>query len=109
VIDFFMDFQIKNDVSKDKAAKHSEIIAHKETFSADALNLITQLQNRMKEGRDHIMKYADETGAAFDGAKPGFDGQISEIEMYSALKLIITHTTGIEIPATHNGLGYNNL
>lgn len=109
VIDFFMDFQIKNDVSKDKAAKHSEIIAHKQTFSADALNLITQLQNRMKEGRDHIMKYADETGAAFDGAKPGFDGQISEIEMYSALKLIITHTTGIEIPATHNGLGYNNL
>ncbi|WP_207428908.1 ATP-dependent endonuclease [Pedobacter sp. SYSU D00535] len=109
VIDFFMDFQIKNDTTKDKATKHSEILLHKQTFSADALALITQLQNRMKEGRDHIMKYADETGAAFDGAKPGFDGQISEIEMYSALKLIITHTTGIEIPATHNGLGYNNL
>lgn len=109
VIDFFMDFKIKNDPSKDKAVKHSEIANHKQIFSTGALNLITQLQERMKEGRNHIMKYADETGAAFDGAKPGFDGQISEIEMYSALKLIITHTTGIEIPATHNGLGYNNL
>lgn len=109
VIDFFMDFQIKNDNTKDKETKHSEITAHKQVFSADAQALITQLQTRMQEGRDHIMKYADETGAAFNGAKPGFDGQISEIEMYSALKLIITHTTGIEIPATHNGLGYNNL
>lgn len=109
VIDFFMDFQIKNDKTKDKSTKHSEIMSHKHIFSNDALALIAQLQARMKEGRDHIMKYADETGAAFDGAKPGFDGHISEIEMYSALKLIITHTTGIEIPATHNGLGYNNL
>lgn len=109
VIDFFMDYQIKIDTTKDKATKHSEITAHKLTFSTDAIALITQLQTRMKEGRDHIMKYADETGAAFNGAKPGFDGQISEMEMYSALKLIITHTTGIEIPATHNGLGYNNL
>lgn len=109
VIDFFMDFQIKSDPGKDKTAKNTEIAAHKLTFSDDAIRLITQLQDRMKEGRDHIMKYADETGAAFDGAKPGFDGHISELEMYSALKLIITHTTGIEIPATHNGLGYNNL
>ena len=109
VIDFFMDFQIKNDYTKDKVTKYTEIAAHKQVFSSDALALITQLQTRMEEGRDHIMKYADETGAAFNGAKPGFDGQISEIEMYSALKLIITHTTGIEIPATHNGLGYNNL
>lgn len=109
VIDFFMDFQIKNDPTKEKAIKHSEIAAHKLTFSTDAINLIAQLQTRMKEGRDHIMKYADETGAAFNGAKPDFDGQVSELEMYSALKLIITHSTGIEIPATHNGLGYNNL
>lgn len=109
VIDFFMDFQIKNDGTKDKATRQSEILVHKQSFSDGAFALISQLQTRMKEGRDHIMKYADETGAAFNGAKPGFDGQISEMEMYSALKLIITHTTGIEIPATHNGLGYNNL
>lgn len=109
VIDFFMDFEIKNDKTKDKATKQIEITTHKQAFSAYAVELITQLQTRMKEGRDHIMKYADETGAAFSGAKPGFNGQISEIEMYSALNLIITHTTGIEIPATHNGLGYNNL
>ena len=34
---------------------------------------------------------------------------MSEVELFSALKLIIEYETGITIPATHNGLGYNNL
>ncbi|GAL80276.1 predicted ATP-dependent endonuclease of the OLD family [Algibacter lectus] len=29
--------------------------------------------------------------------------------MYSVLKLIVEYESGIKIPATHNGLGYNNL
>ena len=29
--------------------------------------------------------------------------------MFSALQMIIKYTTGIEISANHNGLGYNNL
>ena len=29
--------------------------------------------------------------------------------MFSALRLIVEYETGIKIPATHNGLGYNNL
>lgn len=29
--------------------------------------------------------------------------------MFSTLKLIVEYETGIKIPATHNGLGYNNL
>jgi putative ATP-dependent endonuclease of the OLD family len=29
--------------------------------------------------------------------------------MFSALRLVVEYETGIKIPATHNGLGYNNL
>src|SRR5699024_645035 len=41
--------------------------------------------------------------------KPNFEGSISENEMYSVLQLIVEYKSGIKIPATHNGLGYNNL
>lgn len=109
VIDFFMDYEIKVDPLKTAANKHTEITANKQTFSLGAQSLITQLRERMEKGREHIMKYAEDTGASIDNAKPEFDGQLSEVELYSALRLIISYRTGIEIPATHNGLGYNNL
>ena len=109
VIHFFMDYGIKVDAAKSFAIRLSEITAHKRTFSTGAQALIAQLRTRMDKGREHIMKYAEDTGAAFNGAKPEFDGQLSEFELYSALQLIISYSTGIEIPATHNGLGYNNL
>ncbi|MBS1574717.1 MAG: AAA family ATPase [Bacteroidetes bacterium] len=109
VIDFFMDYEIKNDSAKSLAEKMKEITTHKLTFSEGAQSLIALLRTRMEKGREHIMKYAEDTGAAFNSAKPEFDGQLSEVELYSALRLIISYSTGIEIPATHNGLGYNNL
>ena len=55
-----------------------------------------------------ILEYSDYTGAS-TGGTPKFEGEISEAELLSALNLIITNITGIDIPATHNGLGYNNL
>jgi putative ATP-dependent endonuclease of OLD family len=109
VIDFFMDYEIKNDKAKTATLKKTEISGHKLTFSKGAQDLITQLRTRMEKGREHIMQYAEQTGASFNSAKPEFDGQLSEVELYSALRLIISYSTGIEIPATHNGLGYNNL
>lgn len=109
VIDFFMDYGIKIDAQRSPSARISEINSHKLTFSNGAQDLVRQLQTRMETGRQHIMKYAEDTGAASDSAKPTFDGHLSEAELYSALRLIIQYSTGIEIPATHNGLGYNNL
>ena len=49
------------------------------------------------------------TGADFDNSKPNFDGKITDTELYSALKLVVQNETGITLPATRNGLGYNNL
>jgi putative ATP-dependent endonuclease of OLD family len=109
VLDFFMDYKIKSNTDKDDPTKNQEIKQKKLEFSDEADKLIKLLQDRMHEGKNEILSYAKETGASFNNAIPDFNGSISEIEMYSALTLIIRDITGFEIPATHNGLGYNNL
>lgn len=63
----------------------------------------------MSEGKGEILGYANKTGADFNDSYPDFDGSVSEKDMLFALQLIIKKKTGITLPATHNGLGYNNL
>lgn len=109
VLDFFIDYEIKNDSNKGTYEKIAEIKALKEQFSVDADVLLSKLQDRMRSGKDQILEYAKETGASFNRANPNFDGTLTDVELFSALKLIIEYETGITIPATHNGLGYNNL
>ncbi|PAF33953.1 ATP-dependent endonuclease, partial [Terribacillus saccharophilus] len=72
-------------------------------------NLIALLNQRMTEGKKHILSYANDIGASFDKSTPNFDGNITDIELYSALKLIVEYETGIKMPIINNGLGYNNL
>jgi len=112
VLDFFMDYEIKSadESSITSTQKRQEIKALKAQFTTNAGVLIDELQKRMKAGKEHILEYATETGATFNNAQPDFDGTISDVDMYSALKLIIGYSgPDIKIPATHNGLGYNNL
>lgn len=108
VIDFFMDYEIKNG-QKVKEEQLAEISQRKKVFSNDAQKLIKKLQERMEHGKQEMLSYARDTGASFGNAEPDFDGYILDSELYSALKLIVKYQTGITIPATHNGLGYNNL
>ncbi|KAF2328098.1 ATP-dependent nuclease [Flavobacterium ginsenosidimutans] len=112
VFDFFMDYEIKKEPEsvKPKKTKIAEIKKRKIEFSDKADDLIDMLQKRMVEGKEQILSYAKETGASsFNDAKPDFEGSMSDVEMFSVLKLIVEHKSGIKIPATHNGLGYNNL
>lgn len=112
VLDFFIDYEIKSadEETKSTEEKLAEIKAIRKNFSDKASELITELQGRMSAGKEEILQYARQTGATFNNASPDFDGALSEIELYSALKLIIGYTgLDIKIPATHNGLGYNNL
>lgn len=109
VFDFFMDYEIKKDSSKTLEEKHRLIKTRKEEFSEKAETLIDDLSTRINSGKQEILSYATKTGASFNKAKPNFEGSISENEMYSVLKLIVEYESGIKIPATHNGLGYNNL
>lgn len=112
VLDFFMDYEIKaaDEALKSKEQKRQEIKDIRTQFTASAGTLITQLQERMEAGKSQILSYANQTGATFNNAKPDFDGTISDVDMYSALKLIIGYEAlAMKIPASHNGLGYNNL
>jgi predicted ATP-dependent endonuclease of OLD family len=108
VIDFFMDYDIKNRQT-DKHKQLSEINELKQAFSSEASKLIDNLKKRMESGKKEMLGYASDTGASFGNAEPDFEGYILDTELYSALKLIVKYETGISIPATHNGLGYNNL
>ncbi len=109
VFDFFMDYEIKIDGTKSTDQKHQEIKDRKILFSEKADVLIKELSKRINAGKKQILSYAESTGASFNKAIPNFEGSVSENEMYSVLKLIVEYKTGIKIPATHNGLGYNNL
>lgn len=109
VFDFFMDYEIKIDGAKTPEQKHQEIKDKKIFFSEKADELIQELSNRIDKGKKEILSYAKNTGASFNKAQPNFEGSVSENEMYSVLKLIVEYETGIKVPATHNGLGYNNL
>lgn len=109
VFDFFMDYEIKIDGAKSTEQKHQEIKVRKILFSEKADVLIKELSGRIDAGKKEILSYAKNTGASFNKATPNFEGSVSENEMYSVLKLIVQYETGIKIPATHNGLGYNNL
>lgn len=109
VLDFFIDYEIKNDAVKTSDDKEAEIKRRKADFKVSADKLLDELQQRMDKGKKQILSYAEETGASFNKANPNFEGSVSDTEMFSALKLIVEYETGIKIPATHNGLGYNNL
>lgn len=109
VFDFFIDYDIKCDSLKQEEDKIIEIKTRKRNFLTQIEPVIESIHERMKLGKKQILSYADGTGASFNKAIPNFEGIISDIEMFSFLRLIIEYETGIKIPATHNGLGYNNL
>jgi len=55
VLDFFMEYDIKNDSQKNKDEKISEISSKKKDFSSQAENLIEQLKSRMKSGKNNLI------------------------------------------------------
>ena len=110
VLNFFMDYNLKNDDAKTEEERLEEIKKRREEFSSSAAPLIQTLQERMEEGKKEIIEYVNETGAAsFNNAVPDFEGSLSDIDLFSALRLIIKDNGEKTIPITHNGLGYNNL
>ena len=109
VLNFFIDYSVKTDMTKDDDVKNIELKALRDDFRLQSSPLVSTLQNRLQAGKDIFLKYAKEAGATFNSADPDFDGDLTENELFSALRLMIKYAAGIEIPATYNGLGYNNL
>jgi len=106
ILNYFLDFGIKNDQSKNSLEREDAIEDEEKQFFDDSVELISTLKKRIDTNA--ILKYSQSTGAA-KGGIPDFDAEITEEELLSALRLVIEKNTGIKIPATHNGLGYNNL
>lgn len=109
VIDFFIDYDIKSDKKLTEEQQYELITNRKKGFEATSQILVEKLQERLKSGNKEILSYADDIGAAFDNSEPDFEGKITESELYSVLQLIIKLNTGMSIPISNNGLGYNNL
>ncbi|WKT74943.1 ATP-dependent nuclease [Lysinibacillus fusiformis] len=109
VLDFFMDYNIKSNKDLDEVEKEQQIKDEKKKFEEQAKVLMDSLAQRMLEGKKQILSYSKDVGASFDNAEPNFAGSITDVELYSALKLIVEYQSGIQLPITHNGLGYNNL
>lgn len=109
VLNFFIDYSVKNDGTKTEDEIKDQLKNLKDTFIQQSSPLMQTLQSRLQDGKNVFLKYALDTGATFNGAIPDFDGEVTENEMFAVLRMIIKYAVGIEVPATYNGLGYNNL
>ena len=109
VLNFFIDYSVKNDVTKTEDEIKEQLKALRDDFVQQSRPLMQTLQDRLQDGKNVFLKYALDTGATFNGAEPDFDGTVTENEMFAVLRMIIKYAVGIEVPATYNGLGYNNL
>lgn len=109
VIDFFLDYDIKSDKNITEEEQKMKLQERKDIFSTHSSQLIKNIQERLDSGNQEILSYIEEIGAFYDKSTPDFEGQLSESEIYTVLQLIVRQTTGMSIPITHNGLGYNNL
>ena len=109
VLNFFIDYGIKTNENKTKDERETELKNVRKSFGGEASALMTSLLDRLSGGKDVMLDYAHETGASFNNALPDFKSTLTEQDLFSALKLIIKYGEDIEISATHNGLGYNNL
>ena len=77
----------------------------REAFRTKSRELRSSLLSRLKT--EQLFRLAKETGAA-DGGDPSLEGALDEEDLIAALRLFITRKQ-FSFPATHNGLGYNNL
>lgn len=109
VLNFFIDYSVKNDATKTEDEKKEQLKALRDDFAQQSSPLMQTLQDRLQNGKNVFLKYALDTGATFNGAIPEFDGEVTENEMFAVLRMVIKYTMGVEVPATYNGLGYNNL
>ncbi|WP_427340453.1 AAA family ATPase [Caloranaerobacter sp. DY30410] len=106
VLIYFLDYNIKTDKTITDEVKNEKIEKENEKFDDISKQLIQNLVERIDI--KHILDYTDKSGASICG-QPKFNGEITEIDILSALKLFVEKETGIDITAKNNGLGYNNL
>lgn len=109
ILDFFIDYEIKNNPDLNDDQKMDDLRKTRKAFSSDTEKLSKILLKRLEAGKGKILSYAQGIGADFNDACPNFASFITEEDLLEILKLVIEYPSGIAIPASRNGLGYNNL
>ncbi len=89
----------------DRNLKEEDRKKHQGAFRAGSDDLLKSLLGRLD--LKYLFDLVEKTGAG-DGGKPTLSGRLSELDLLASLKLMI-EAAGQKVPATHNGLGYNNL
>ena len=89
----------------DHDVDEAETLDRRRQFRSLTRDARTNLTNRMD--LDALFQLAKDTGAA-DGGSPILHDAIDEDDFIAALRLYIDRQP-FAVPATHNGLGYNNL
>jgi putative ATP-dependent endonuclease of OLD family len=96
----FLDHDLSTHADRDKQKDE-----RKRKFKEDSGALVNTLKARVTI--DTVLDLAKATGASV-GGDPGLGGSLDEPDLLTALKLMISKA-GLDLPATYNGLGYNNL
>ena len=90
----------------DRHPNHREVAtASREAFSKASSSLVSGLVNRLDQ--TSLFSLVTQTGAK-DGGAPKLGGSLSERDVLAAL-LLLLERNGFAVPASHSGLGYNNL
>lgn len=100
-----LDHDIENDDKMDRQTKDRARVERRTAFRSKSEELTEALKQRIN--LDALTTLITDTGAE-DGGTPRLSGALDEVDIISALKLFIERS-GLDLPATFNGLGYNNL
>lgn len=108
VLGYFLDYNIKTSDKKEEEIK-TELRKKQEEFRHDTQKSIQSLIERIQDGKNKIIEYANETGALYNENDLIFDGNVTEEQLLRVLNILVSTSIGFNIPIANNGLGYNNL
>jgi putative ATP-dependent endonuclease of OLD family len=118
VLSYFLDYNLKSSIKKlEQSPKDTgseeelddclkKLESCRNEFRGQSKDLLNSIKDRLDT--DYILNLVESTGADVCG-RPDIDGELSESDILSTLKLIIENNYGLQIPISNNGLGYNNL
>ena len=108
VLGYFLDYDIKTSDKREEDIK-TDLRRKQEEFRRDTQKSIRSLIERIQDGKNKIIEYANETGALYNESDLIFDGNVTEEQLLRVLNILVSTSIGFNIPIANNGLGYNNL
>ncbi len=109
VLNFFIDYSVKNYSTKTEDDIKGRIESLKRGFCHAVWSTDENFTRQVAEWQKRVSEYALHTGATFNEAVPILMETLRRMRCFAVLRMIIKYAVGIEVPATYNRLGYNNL